>query len=211
MLNFDLRSALRFYAVTDKAWLGKQTLQQQVEAALNGGITILQLREKHLPYAAFLQEALKIKNLTTAYKVPLIINDNLKVAAESDSDGLHIGQEDCSASEARKILGKNKILGVSAQTVEQALAAEADGADYLGVGAIFATPTKNDAQVISMQTLSAICQSVKIPVVAIGGLNVQNITPLLSSGICGAAFVSAIFAADDITAACQQINKLLTF
>lgn len=209
--NFDLRTALRLYAVTDNTWLGTQTLAQQVEAALAGGITMLQLREKQLAEAAFLKEAYAIKRLTERYHVPLIINDNLTVAIKSNADGLHIGQEDCSAARARRALGAGKILGVSAQTVEQALAAEAAGADYLGVGAIYATATKTDAAVVSIDTLAAICQSVKIPVVAIGGLNEDNITPLLSTGICGAAFVSAIFAANDITSAARRLAELLRF
>lgn len=209
--NTDLRATLRLYAVTDKSWLAGQTLAEQAEAALQGGITILQLREKHLSEDAFLQEAAVIKQLTEKYNVPLIINDNLTVALQSNADGLHIGQDDCSPLAARAALGPDKILGVSAQTVEQAIQAEAEGADYLGVGAIYATATKSDAAVVSLDTLKAICQNVKIPVIAIGGLNEHNITPLLATGICGAAFVSAIFAADNITAACRRLNDLLVF
>lgn len=207
--NFDLRAALRLYAVTDRSWVGRQTLAEQVRDALNGGITMLQIREKHLPYADFLREAQAIKQLTDAYRVSLIINDNLRVAIDSKAAGLHIGQGDMPAEEARAALGPNKILGVSAQTVEQAIAAERAGADYLGVGAIFTTATKDDADAVSLDTLRAICDSVSIPVIAIGGLSVQNIHQLSGTGICGAAFVSAIFAEPDITAACRALDKTL--
>lgn len=211
LLHIDLRRALKLYAVTDRSWLGQQTLAEQVEAALIGGTTILQLREKKLKSTEFLSEAVSIRQLCSRYKVPLIINDNLQVAINSKAAGLHIGQNDISAEQARTILGPNKILGVSAQTVQQALAAERAGADYLGVGAIFATNTKDDADSVSIQTLTEICRAVNIPVIAIGGINVGNAPLLLNTGICGAAFVSAIFGADDITAACQKLNSILNF
>lgn len=211
MSNYNLETALRFYAVTDRAWVGKLTLYQQVEAALQGGVTMLQIREKDMPHNEFLNEALKIKKLCNDYHVPLIINDNIDIAIQASADGLHIGQHDCPAAEARKILGNDKILGVSAQTVQQAVAAEQAGADYLGVGAVFNTSTKNDADSVSIATLSEICNSVNIPVIAIGGINLDNAPLLLNTGICGAAFVSAIFAADDITAACKSLDKILNF
>lgn len=211
LLHIDLRRALKLYAVTDRSWLGQQTLAEQVEAALIGGTTILQLREKKLKSTEFLSEAVSIRQLCSRYKVPLIINDNLQVAINSKAAGLHIGQNDISAEQARTILGPNKILGVSVQTVQQALAAERAGADYLGVGAIFATNTKDDADSVSIQTLTEICRAVNIPVIAIGGINVGNAPLLLNTGICGAAFVSAIFGADDITAACQKLNSILNF
>lgn len=209
--SFNLKKSLRFYAVTDTAWVGKLTFYQQIEAALRGGITMLQLREKHLPDDEFLHRAVDIKQMTAQYNIPLIINDNLQVAINSNADGLHIGQNDIPATKARAAIGPDKILGVSAQTVQQALAAERDGADYLGVGAIFATNTKDDADSVSIQTLREICRSVNIPVIAIGGINVENAPLLLNSGVCGAAFVSAVFAADDITAACQNLNRILKF
>lgn len=211
MNSFNLKKSLRFYAVTDTAWVGKLTFYQQIEAALRGGITMLQLREKHLPDDEFLHRAVDIKQMTAQYNIPLIINDNLQVAINSNADGLHIGQNDIPATKARAAIGPDKILGVSAQTVQQALAAERDGADYLGVGAIFATNTKDDADSVSIQTLREICRSVNIPVIAIGGINVENAPLLLNSGVCGAAFVSAVFAADDITAACQNLNRILKF
>lgn len=182
---------------------------QQIEAALQGGITMLQLREKQMNSSDFLAEAKLVKNLSDIYNVPLIINDNLDVACQSDAAGLHIGQDDGSIAVARQKLGDNKILGVSAQTVEQAQAAEAAGADYLGVGAIFTTNTKDDALTLNQETLKAICQAVKIPVVAIGGITAQNIHILLDSGIVGVAVVSAIFAQADITTACQTLLHIL--
>lgn len=209
--NFDLRKALRLYAVTDRAWLGSLTLAEQVEAALLGGVTMVQLREKDMPEDSFLDEARQIKQLTDAYHVPLIINDNLSVALASGAAGLHIGQDDCPVAAARQALGAGRILGVSAQTVEQALAAEADGADYLGVGAIYSTATKTDAKLVSPECLAAICRAVKIPVVAIGGLTEANLPPLLASGIAGTALVSAIFAQPDITAACRRLNEIIKF
>ena len=178
---------------------------QQIEAALQGGITMLQLREKQMNSSDFLAEAKLVKNLSDIYNVPLIINDNLDVACQSDAAGLHIGQDDGSIAVARQKLGDNKILGVSAQTVEQAQAAE----DYLGVGAIFTTNTKDDALTLNLETLKAICQAVKIPVVAIGGITAQNIHILLDSGIVGVAVVSAIFAQVDITTACQTLLHIL--
>ncbi len=209
MLNFDLRAALRLYAITDRAWLGNQTLYAQVEAALSGGVTMLQLREKDMPDDLFLAEARQIKQLADAYQVPLIINDNLAVALSSGAAGLHIGQDDCPVTAARQALGAEKILGVSAQTVEQALAAEAAGADYLGVGAIYSTATKTDAKLVSPEKLAEICRAVKIPVVAIGGLTADNLPPLLASGIVGAALVSAVFAQPDIAAACRRLSEVI--
>lgn len=209
--HHNLRQHLRFYAVTDRAWVDKQTLPQQIEAALAGGVTMLQLREKKLSNSEFVQEALKTQLLCQQYSVPLIINDNIEVALETNADGLHIGQDDCPVAVARAALGADKILGVSTQTVEQAITAEEAGADYLGVGAIFATSTKNDADSVTIPTLTQICKAVNIPVVAIGGINVENVPQLQNIGICGVALVSAIFANEDITTACRKLNKILNF
>lgn len=209
-LNYKLRDQLLLYAVSDRSWADRQTLIQQIEAALKGGITMLQLREKDLPQAAFLHEALEVRCLTRQFGVPLIINDNLEIACQSGADGLHIGQHDCPVHIARKILGPNKILGVSAQTTAQAIAAEAEGADYLGVGAVFNTSTKSDADQVSLRQLAAICRSVQIPVVAIGGINTDNIPQLANTGIIGAAIVSAIFAQTDIEAACRNLKTLVS-
>ena len=199
---------LLLYAVTDRFWLGEQTLYEQVEEALKGGATFVQLREKALDDEAFLAEALEIQALCKKYNVPFVINDNVEIARKINADGVHVGQSDMEAGNVRAILGENKILGVSAQTVEQALLAEARGADYLGVGAVFHTGSKADADDVSHETLKAICQAVSIPVVAIGGIGKHNVLELSGSGICGIAVISAIFAAEDITSATAELKAL---
>lgn len=204
------KEAMLLYAVTDRSWVGKQTLMEQVESALKGGATCVQLREKHLGDAGFLAEALEMKALCKAYHVPFLINDNVEIALQCDADGVHVGQSDMEAGNVRALLGKDKILGVSAQTVEQALAAEAAGADYLGVGAVFSTTTKLDAREVSHSQLKAICQAVNIPVVAIGGINKTNILELSGSGVDGVALVSAIFGAEDIEHECKELAALST-
>lgn len=209
MRNIKLAEQLRLYAVSDNRWTGSQSLLQQIDCALKGGITMLQLREKQMAESDFLAEALAVRQLCQKYNIPLIINDNLAVASQSGAAGLHIGQNDGSVKQARASLGPDKILGVSAQTVEQAVAAEAAGADYLGVGAVFATSTKDDAKIVNLETLKAICNAVNIPVVAIGGITEANLPTLLNSGIAGVALVSAIFAQPDITTACQRLRKVL--
>lgn len=200
-------SDLRLYAVTDSRWLDGAPLPHAVEQALQGGITCLQLREKRLAYDDFLATAREIKTLCQRYPVPFIIDDNMDVALACDADGLHIGQNDMSAAKARRLLGPDKILGVSAQTVEQAIAAYQTGADYLGVGAVFPTGTKNDAVEVPLETLKAITAAVPIPVVAIGGIGSSNINRLQSSGIAGAAVVSAIFAQKDIKKAAVHLRQ----
>ncbi len=199
------RQKLLLYAVTDRSWLAEQTLYQGVESALKGGVTCLQLREKHLAYRDFLAQAEQIKPLCRQYDVPFIINDDVELAIACDADGVHIGQGDMNAREARALVGENKIVGVSAKTVAQALKAEADGADYLGVGAAFATATKGDAKPIDKSLIKQICQAVSIPVVAIGGIALGNVGQLAGTGIEGVAVVSAIFAADDIETASRQL------
>ena len=171
-------------------------------------MTFLQLREKNLSEEEFLKEAKEIKALAKEYKVPFIINDNVDVAMKVDADGVHVGQDDKDAKEVRKIIGKNKILGVSAQTIKQAIKAEKDGADYIGVGAVFPTGTKKDAENLSIEILKKICQSVTIPVVAIGGITKENILKLKGSNIAGVALVSAIFASKDIKQDCQKLKEL---
>ena len=198
---------LRLYAVTDRAWVGRQTLPQQVEAALKGGATCVQLREKHLDDADMLAEAKTISALCRAYHVPFILNDNVPLAKLCGADGVHVGQDDLSAAEARRLLGPDKIIGVSAQTVEQAILAEQRGADYLGVGAVFHTGSKADAEDVSHETLTAICNAVKIPVIAIGGITRDNVTELSGSGICGIAVISAIFAQKDIVSATKDLKE----
>lgn len=195
--NLDKKSLL-LYAVTDRSWLNGRTLSHDIEEALKGKVTMVQLREKDLSEDEFLAEALEIKALCKRYNVPFIINDNVEVAMKCDADGIHVGQSDMEALKVRERLGDDKIIGVSAQTVEQALKAERSGADYLGVGAVFCTSTKKDADFVPYDTLKAICGAVSIPVVAIGGIYGNNIESLVGSGICGVALVSAIFAEADI-------------
>lgn len=199
---------LLLYAVTDRRWANKQSLKEQIELSLKGGVTFLQLREKNLSEEEFLKEAKEIKSLAKEYKVPFIINDNVDVAMKVDADGVHVGQDDRDVKEVRKIIGKNKILGVSAQTIKQAIKAEKDGADYIGVGAVFPTGTKKDAENLSIEILKKICQSVTIPVVAIGGITKENILKLKGSNIAGVALVSAIFASKDIKQDCQKLKEL---
>ena len=206
----QLKKDLLLYAVTDRSWLGEETLYEQVEKALKGGATFIQLREKELDEEHFLEEAIALKELCHKYHVPFVINDNVKIAKEMDADGVHVGQSDMEADDVRKILGEDKILGVSAQTVEQAVLAEKMGADYLGVGAVFSTSTKKDASAISKERVKAICEAVHIPVIAIGGITADNILTLKGSGICGIAVVSAIFAAKDIEDATEVLLEKTT-
>lgn len=200
---------LRLYAVTDRAWVGKQTLPQQVKAALKGGATCVQLREKQLDEGDFFNEALEIQKICRHYGVPFLLNDNVPLALRCGADGVHVGQDDMSAKEARRILGADKIIGVSAHDPEEAKKAYADGADYLGCGAMFSTSTKTNVQVRSRETLAAVCASVPIPVVAIGGINKQNLLTLSGCGEAGVALVSAIFAAGDIEQECRELRKLI--
>ncbi len=199
---------LLLYAVTDCTWIGNRTLYQQVEEALRGGATFIQLREKELDDEAFLKEAFEIKELCRKYNVPFVINDNVDIAVKANADGIHVGQKDMEAGLVRDSIGDNKILGVSAQTVEQALLAEKMGADYLGVGAVFSTASKADADDVSYETLKAICEAVSIPVVAIGGIGAGNVLQLSGSGIDGVAVISAIFAADNIQKATSELKEL---
>ena len=206
-MRCDKRHML-LYAVTDRAWTMKQTLYQQVEAALKGGVTCVQLREKELNEAAFLQEARDICALCRRYEVPFIVNDNVDIAVACGADGIHVGQEDLAAGEVRRRVGENMILGVSVHTVEEARQAVQDGADYLGLGTVFPTSTKTDVDVMSRDTLRAICGAVDVPIVAIGGLNRSNILQLSGSGVDGVALVSAIFSAENIEETCRELRVL---
>ena len=201
------KEELLLYAVTDRSWLHGRTLKEQVKEALDGGVTFLQLREKHIDSGLFLQEAQELKDLCKQYQVPFVINDDVELALKVDADGVHVGQSDMEAGDVRKKLGKDKIIGVSAQTVEQAIMAEKHGADYLGVGAVFPTSSKDDAQEVDYETLEGICQAVRIPVIAIGGINAHNVDRLKGSGICGVAVISAIFAQEDIKEAAKELKN----
>lgn len=197
---------LLLYAVTDSRWTGRQTLYEQVEEAIKGGITFLQLREKDLDEGSFLKEAEKMRDLCRKNQIPFIINDNVDIALKTGADGVHVGQEDMEAQDVRRILGEDKIIGVSARTVEQAVKAQQQGADYLGVGSVFTTGTKLDAGHVSYGTLKEICRSVTIPVIAIGGITKENVKELSGSGICGVAVVSALFAQEDIRKAAADLK-----
>ncbi|MEE1039931.1 MAG: thiamine phosphate synthase, partial [Lachnospiraceae bacterium] len=184
-----LAESLLLYAVTDRHWLGDRTLYDVVRESLDGGVTFLQLREKDLDDETFFQEAVRLRDMAREYGVPFVINDNVDIAVRMDADGVHVGQSDMEAGDVRALIGPDKILGVSAQTVEQAVLAEKRGADYLGVGAVFPTGSKDDADDVSFETLRAICEAVSIPVVAIGGITADNTPELAGSGICGIAVI----------------------
>lgn len=199
---------LLLYAVTDRRWLKEgETLVTRTEEAIDGGVTFVQLREKDLDEENFEKEGRELKELCRKRGVPFVINDNVELAAKLDADGVHVGQSDMEALDVRKIIGEDKILGVSAQTVEQAVTAEKHGADYLGVGAVFPTGSKDDAAEVSYDTLKAICAAVKIPVIAIGGITEENVTELSGSGICGIAVISALYAKEDIKSAARKLRK----
>lgn len=204
--NVELKKSLLLYAVTDRHWLKNQTLEQQVEEAIKGGATFVQLREKNADEKEFLELAYKVQAVCRKYNVPFIINDNVELAKKVNADGVHVGQSDMNANDVRSIIGNDKILGVSAQTVEQALLAQKQGADYLGVGAVFATNSKDDADYVPYETLKEICSAVKIPVVAIGGISLNNMSELKGSGIAGISVISAIFGADDIEDASKKLH-----
>lgn len=197
---------MTLYAVTDAAWTGEKTLIQQVKEALEAGITFLQLREKHLSEKEFLREAVEIKRLIDQYQIPFVINDNIEIAQKAGADGVHVGQDDMPVEEVRKILGEDKIIGVSAHNVEEAVRAEQGGANYLGVGAVHTTATKENTSAVSMEEMKKICQTVSIPVVAIGGIKKNNMNVLSGTGVDGIAVVSAIFAAKNIK---EETKELL--
>lgn len=202
------KKIMLLYAVTDRGWTGKQSLYEQVESALKGGATCVQLREKELDDEAFLKEAIEIADLCKQYGVPFFVNDNVDIAIKCHADGIHIGQEDMEAARVRQRVGNDMMIGVSVHTVEEALEAVNNGADCLGVGAMFSTSTKTDVDVLSKETLRDICAAVDIPVVAIGGISKSNISELARTGVDGVALVSAIFAADDIENECRLLRKL---
>ena len=202
------KKAMLLYAVTDRAWIGKQSLYEQVESALKGGATCVQLREKELDDETFLNEAMEISALCKRYGVPFFINDNVEIAIKCHADGIHVGQEDIEAAQVRQRVGNDMMIGVSAHSVEEALEAVKNGADCLGVGAMFSTSTKTNVNVLPKETLRDICAAVDIPVVAIGGIGKSNISQLAGTGVDGVALVSAIFAADDIENECRLLRKL---
>ena len=191
------KNTMLLYAVTDRAWVGKMSLYEQVEATLQNGATCIQIREKELGDETFLEEAKEMAALCKRYHVPLIINDNVEIAIACHADGIHVGQEDMKASDVRKRVGEDMIIGVSAHTVEEALEAVEKGADYLGLGAVFTTSTKADVDVMPFETLKEICAAVNVPTVAIGGISKENVMKLSGSGVDGVAVISAIFGAEN--------------
>lgn len=203
-----IKKAMQLYAVTDSRLAKDKTVAEQVECAVRGGVTCVQLREKDIDKETFLKKAIEIKDICSASNIPFIVNDDVEIAIKSDADGVHVGQSDMEASDVRALIGDKMILGVSVQTVEQAVKAEKAGADYLGVGAVFPTDTKKDADSVSYDTLREICEAVTIPVVAIGGINESNMKRLTGSGIDGVALVSAIFGARDIEGECRRLRCL---
>ena len=205
-MNCDKKDLL-LYAVTDRHWLNGRTLYEVVKESLDGGATFLQLRVKTLDEETFLKEAKELQKLCKVYKVPFVINDNVDIALEMDADGVHVGQSDMEAGDVRAKLGPDKIIGVSAGTVEEAILAEKRGADYLGVGAVFPTGSKDDAVEVPHETLKAICEAVSIPVIAIGGIRQENVSELAGSGICGIAVISAIYAQKDIKKATELLKE----
>lgn len=200
------KETLLLYAITDRGFVGQRSLYEQIEEALKGGVTIIQLREKNLDTQAFIDEAVKVKSLCRRYNVPLIINDRVDVALKSGADGVHVGIEDMPVEEIRKSVPDGFIIGATAKTVEQAKNAENSGADYLGVGAVFPSPTKKNAIRITKDQLKEISSSVSIPCVAIGGINLENVSELSGGGMDGIAVVSAVFAADDIKKAASLLK-----
>ena len=202
------KEMMLLYAVTDRAWTGKQTLMEQVEDALKGGATCVQLREKELDEETFLQEAVEMKALCEKYQVPFFINDNVEIAVKCKADGIHVGQEDMAAAKVRQQVGHEMMIGVSVHSVEEALEAVKNGADCLGVGAMFSTATKTDADVLPKQVLRDICAAVDIPVVAIGGISKENMAELKGTAVDGVALVSAIFAAEDIAGECRLLRRM---
>lgn len=207
-INVLKQKDLRLYAVTDRSWLKDMTLREATEEALRGGASMIQLREKDISRIEFISEGLDMRMLCDKYCVPFIVNDDVEVAIKVSANGVHLGQDDMAVSDARSLIGDDAIIGVSVQTVEQAKKAEADGADYLGVGAVFSTSTKTDAKSVSFDTVKAICEAVSIPVCAIGGINAENVSQLSGLGLSGVAVVSAVFAADDIRKASRKLREL---
>jgi len=204
----DVRKAMQLYAVTDAGQLFNRTLAQAVEETLKAGTTFLQLRAKDMPYDAFLAEAKELAEIARRYNVPFVINDDVEIAIACNADGVHIGQSDIKGRNVREMIGEDKILGITANTVEDAIAAEKSGADYIGAGAVFPTSTKMDVEVLSYEALCEICAAVSIPVVAIGGINADNMQELSGSGIAGVAIVSAIFSSEDVAASTAKLLGL---
>ena len=202
------KESLRLYAVTDRQWLKNKSLPEAVEEAIKGGVTFVQLREKNTDYEDMKKIAIEVKAVTDRYNIPFVINDNVMLCKEIDADGVHVGADDMSVSEARKILGNDKIIGGTARTLERAIQAYNEGADYLGIGAVFTTTTKEGTTHMTKDLANKINSVVPIPTVAIGGINSENVSSLKGYGVSGIAVVSAIFAQENITDACIKLKNL---
>ena len=205
----EIKNSMLLYAVTDRAWLKEnEDLTSVCKSVIENGATFLQIREKDLDEGTFEQEAEALKKLCAQYHIPFVVNDSVEIALDIDADGVHVGQSDIKGRDIRSMIGNEKILGISAGTVEEAIAAEKAGADYIGVGAVFGTSTKKNARNLTIEKLKEISESVSIPVVAIGGIGVSNIMELVESGVDGVAVVSAIFAAENPGEATAKLLKL---
>lgn len=201
--------SLKLYAITDRQWLKNKSLSQAVEEAIKGGATLIQLREKNITYKELKKLALDVKSVTDKYGIPLIINDNVELCKDIDAYGVHVGADDMSVKNAREILGNNKIVGATARTLERAIQAYIEGADYLGIGAVFNTTTKSGTTHMSKELANKINRAVNIPTVAIGGINHNNASQLSEYGVSGIAIVSAIFAQENITSACIKLREIV--
>lgn len=200
---------LKLYAVTDRSWIGNRSMSEEVEKALKSGVTCLQIREKNICDEEYLSRSIELRKICNKYNVPFIVDDNVEIALASGADGVHVGQKDLLNRDIRAMIGSDKILGISANSVELAIAAEKAGADYIGVGSIQLSPTKGESKVLSLEYVQEICSSVSIPVVAIGGVNEQTIPKLKGTGVAGVAVISAIFGKDDVAEATYKLKKLV--
>ncbi len=203
------KELLRLYAVTDRSWIGNRSMSEEVEKALKAGVTCLQIREKNISYEEYLSKSIELRKICNKYNVPFIVDDNVEVALASGADGVHVGQKDIVNKDVRSMIGDDMILGISANSVELAIAAEKAGADYIGVGSIQLSPTKGESKVLSLKYVQEICSSVSIPVVAIGGINEENIPKLKGIGVAGVAVISAIFGKEDVAEATYKLKKIV--
>ena len=203
------KESMLVYAITDRHWTGEKTLEQQVDEVLKNGATFLQIREKNMPHDELVKEAVLIKEIAKKYNVPVVIDDDIYAVIESGVDGVHIGQKDMDYIEARKLLGDDKIIGMTAPSVELAKKAEKLGADYIGAGAVFNTSTKKDTKPLELSTLKEICSSISIPVVAIGGIDQSNVRKLKGTDIDGVAVISALFGASDPGEATRELVSIM--
>lgn len=203
------KESLKLYVITDRSWIGNRSMSEEVEKTLKAGATCLQIREKNISYDEYVSKSIELRKICNKYNVPFIVNDNIEVALASGADGVHVGQKDILNKNVRSIIGSDKILGISANSIELAIAAEKAGADYIGVGSIQLSPTKGESKILSTEYVNEICNSVSIPVVAIGGINEQNIPRLKGIGITGVAVISAVFGKEDVAEATYKLRKLV--